>query len=197
LALEHAKFETESANQRLARANFKLQRLSQIDGLTGVANRRYFDRYFAREWRRAVRSSQTLSIIFADVDYFKAYNDHYGHQAGDDCLRKIAKALSTGVSRPADLLARYGGEEFVVVLPDTTLDGACHIAENMRVAVESLAIPHAESATAAHITLSLGVAAVAPDRETPPGSLIAAADKALYRAKKQGRNRVCVIPQRG
>ena len=197
LALEHAKFETESANQRLARANFKLQRLSQIDGLTGVANRRYFDRYFAREWRRAVRSSQTLSIIFADVDYFKAYNDHYGHQAGDDCLRKVAKALSTGVSRPADLLARYGGEEFVVVLPDTALDGACHIAENMRVAVESLAIPHAESATAAHITLSLGVAAVAPDREIPPESLIAAADKALYRAKKEGRNRVCVIPPRG
>ncbi len=168
-----------------------LKRISQVDGLTGIANRRYFDEYLNKEWRRALRSAQMLALIMMDVDHFKAYNDGYGHQAGDDCLRKMARALSAEVRRPADLLARYGGEEVVAVLPDTSLAGALLIAENIRLAVEAIAIPHAKSPTAPHVTLSLGVAAVVPTPATLPKLLIEAADKALYQAKAEGRNRIC------
>jgi diguanylate cyclase (GGDEF)-like protein/PAS domain S-box-containing protein len=190
--LEQTKLEMERINQRLTEANLELQQISQQDGLTGIANRRYFDEYLVREWRRASRSAQTLALILADVDHFKAYNDCYGHQAGDDCLRRIAAVLSAEVRRPADLLARYGGEELVAALPDTSLEGALLIAENMRIAVEMLAIPHAGSTTAPHVTLSLGVAAVVPTPDTLPMWLIGAADKALYQAKAKGRNRVYV-----
>jgi diguanylate cyclase (GGDEF)-like protein/PAS domain S-box-containing protein len=190
--LEQAKLEMERINQRLLEANRELQRISQQDGLTGIANRRYFDEYLVREWRRASRSAQTLALILADVDHFKAYNDCYGHQAGDDCLHRITEVLSAEVRRPADLLARYGGEEVVAALPDTSLEGALQIAENMRIAVEVLAIPHARSATAPHVTLSLGVAAVVPRPDILPRWLIGTADKALYQAKAEGRNRVCV-----
>jgi diguanylate cyclase (GGDEF)-like protein len=189
--LAQAKLEMERFNWRLTEANLKLQRISQLDGLTGIANRRYFDEYLNKEWRRALRGAQMLALIMTDVDHFKAYNDCYGHQAGDDCLRKMARALSAEVRRPADLLARYGGEELVAVLPDTSLEGALLIAENMRLAVEALAIPHAKSPTVSHVTLSLGVAAVVPTPATLPKLLIEAADKALYQAKAEGRNRVC------
>jgi diguanylate cyclase (GGDEF)-like protein/PAS domain S-box-containing protein len=189
--LEQAKLEVERMNQRLTAANLELQRISQQDGLTGIANRRYFDEYLAREWRRASRSVQTLALIMADVDHFKAYNDYYGHQAGDDCLYEIACVLSAEVRRPADLLARYGGEELVAVLPDTSLEGALLIAENMRLAVATLAIPHAKSPTAPYVTLSLGVAVLVALPDTLPKLLIEAADKALYQAKAEGRNRVC------
>jgi diguanylate cyclase (GGDEF)-like protein/PAS domain S-box-containing protein len=190
--LEQANQETERINTRLRAANAELEHISQSDGLTGVANRRYLDAYLDREWRSAARAGRTLSFIMIDIDFFKAYNDHYGHQDGDDCLKVVAGALNSALSRPHDLLARYGGEEFAVVLPDTPLAGALHIAENLRNAVEGLLIPQAKSATAEFVTVSLGVAAMVPDApESTPAVLIAAADRALYRAKALGRNRVC------
>ncbi len=192
LNLEQARQETENANQRLAQANQELKHLSQLDGLTGIANRRRFNEYLEQEWRRASRAPQPLALILGDVDHFKNYNDHYGHQAGDDCLSQVAQAMAGATSRTADLLARYGGEEFVAVLPGTTLEGATHIAERMRAAVEELKLPHATSTTADHITLSLGVAASTDTKHTDPGALLAAADAALYQAKEQGRNQVCV-----
>ncbi len=191
LELAQAKQGMEQINQRLLEANRELQRISQLDGLTGIANRRHFDVCLSREWRRALRNRQTLALILADVDHFKAYNDYYLHQAGDDCLRQIAQALDAAIRRPADLLARYGGEELAAVLPDTSLEGARLIAENMRLAIERLAIPHAKSPTAGHVTLSLGVAVVIPTPATKPTLLIKAADKALFQAKGEGRNRVC------
>jgi diguanylate cyclase (GGDEF)-like protein/PAS domain S-box-containing protein len=191
LNLQQAKVEAERANQQLIEMNQALQRLSQLDGLTGIANRRYFDEYLLREWRRAARNGYGLGLIMADVDYFKRYNDHYGHQSGDTCLRTIAGALGAEIHRPADLLVRYGGEELAVVLPDTLLEGALHLAEQMRMAVEALAIPHVLSSVARHVTLSLGVAVVKPTPLTEPQLLIRATDRALYRAKAQGRNRVC------
>jgi len=191
-ALEQSSQETERINTQLRAANSELERMSQSDGLTGVANRRYLDVYLEKEWRSAARAGRSLSFIMIDIDFFKAYNDHYGHQGGDDCLKEVAGALNSALSRPHDLLARYGGEEFAVVLPDTPLEGALHIAENLRGAVEGLLIPHAKSTIAEYLTVSLGVAAMVPDAlESIPAVLIAAADRALYRAKAQGRNRVC------
>lgn len=190
--LEQSSLETERINTQLRAANSELERISQSDGLTGVANRRHLDAYLDREWRSAARAGRPLSLIMIDIDHFKAYNDHYGHQGGDDCLKEVAGALISALGRPHDLLARYGGEEFAVVLPDTPLEGARHIAENLRGAVEGLHIPHVKSATSKYVTVSLGVAAMAPDaREAIPAVLVATADRALYRAKAQGRNRVC------
>ncbi|HUW50294.1 MAG TPA: diguanylate cyclase [Sulfuricella sp.] len=190
--LEHSSQETERINAQLRAANSELERISQSDGLTGVANRRHLDAYLEKEWRSAARAGRPLSLVMIDIDHFKAYNDHYGHQGGDDCLKEVAGALSFALGRPHDLLARYGGEEFAVVLPDTPLEGALHIAESLRSTVEDLHILHAESATSKYVTVSLGVAAMIPDvREAIPAVLVAAADHALYRAKAQGRNRVC------
>lgn len=190
--LEQSSQETERINTQLRAANSELERISQSDGLTGVANRRHFDAHLDQEWRSAARAGRPLSLIMIDIDHFKAYNDHYGHQGGDDCLMKVAGALKSALGRPHDLLARYGGEEFAAVLPDTPLEGALHIAENLRGAVEGLHISQVKSAYSKYVTVSLGVAAMVPDaRETIPAVLIAAADRALYRAKAQGRNRVC------
>jgi diguanylate cyclase (GGDEF)-like protein len=175
-------------------ANEKLERLSFLDGLTNIANRRRFDEFLQTEWRRGVRNGQPLSAIVVDIDSFKAYNDTYGHEAGDETLRKVAGALSATPNRPADLVARYGGEEFVIVLPGTDAAGARHLAERLRAGVERLAIPHATSATAPRVTISLGVATTVPRRDASPQSLIEAADRALYEAKHGGRNRVCVSP---
>lgn len=191
--LEQSSRETERINDQLRLANSELERISQSDGLTGIANRRRLDAYLDKEWHSAARANRPLSFIMIDIDHFKAYNDHYGHQGGDDCLKKVAGALQAALGRPHDFLARYGGEEFAVVLPDTPLSGALHIAENLRSAVEAMNLPHAASATAKQVTVSLGVVAMTPDvREAIPAVLIAAADKALYQAKAQGRNRVCV-----
>lgn len=165
-----------------------LARLNYIDPLTGIANRRAFDEYFHREWRRASRSSTTLSAILIDIDQFKLYNDNYGHIPGDDCLRNVAKAISGTLQRPADLAARYGGEEFVCLLPDTDSNGACLIAEKVRANVAALAIPHAHSSVAAHVTISAGVATIHPSQTAPAASLIEAADRMLYQAKQEGRN---------
>lgn len=180
-----------SESQRnLEQTNSELRRLYSLDGLTGIANRRYFDEVFEREWRRLARDRADLSLILLDIDAFKGFNDTYGHQAGDDCLRQVAKCIAEAPRRPADLAARYGGEEFAVILPGTHAAGAARVAETMREQVESLAIAHAASPAAAHVTVSAGCATRIPDSLIPPSALVAAADRALYAAKHGGRNRV-------
>lgn len=173
----------------LEKKNSELQRLSCLDGLTGISNRRRFDEYLAQEWLRVARSGEPLSLIMVDIDHFKAYNDHYGHQGGDDCLRRVARSLDAALQRPSDLATRYGGEEFAIVLPDTDLDGAALIAEKLRAGVEALGVPHAHSNTADHVTISLGVASIVPREGGLPATLVTLADEALYQAKHAGRNR--------
>ena len=177
----------------LASANRELEKLSRQDGLTGIANRRYFDSYLVTEVRRGARERQPLSLILSDVDHFKAFNDCYGHQAGDDCLRRVAAALSSAGRRPADLAARYGGEEFAMVLPGTALEGAVDVAQAVSRVIESLGIPHARSAVNAKVTLSQGIVSLTPEKETSSEDLIQRADQALYLAKQQGRNRYVVF----
>lgn len=176
----------------LREANDELFRLATTDALTGIANRRSFDECLDREWKRMLREKTPLSLILCDIDFFKNYNDRYGHPAGDACLRAVGQALRSCVVRPGDMVARYGGEEFVLVLPDTPMSGALHIAEQIQTAIRKLAIPHADSAIDPLVTLSLGVALGLPLPETHAVDLLAAADAALYRAKQQGRNRVVV-----
>ncbi len=169
--------------------NAELERLSSQDGLTGIANRRRFDEFVTKEWMRGAREGQTLSLILIDIDHFKPYNDNYGHQGGDDCLRKVAAALASAVRRSGDLVARYGGEEFVVVMPGTDAEGAANIADSLRAKIEALNLPHEFSGTADHITISLGVATMVPEADKKAEDLIEAADRALYEAKESGRNR--------
>jgi diguanylate cyclase (GGDEF)-like protein len=176
---------------KLADANLELERLSSLDGLTGLTNRRRFDELYVHEWKRAIRVGSNLSAVLIDIDHFKAYNDRYGHPAGDECLRRVASALRETAARPGDSVARYGGEEFVAVLADTDPAGARALAERMRAAIEKLHLEHGASPTAAHVTLSLGVATMTPDDASIPSALLSAADEALYEAKKGGRNRAC------
>mgnify|MGYP000924458757 FL=1 len=176
--------------RELDTANQELKRLSASDGLTGIANRRFFDEHLSREWRRARRGSGEIAILMCDVDHFKAYNDTYGHQAGDDCLRQVAHKIRDSMERAADLAARYGGEEFVVLLPDTPIAGAHIVAEKLRQTIHALNLPHTGSAHQ-HVTLSIGIAAMAAGDQNTQQTLIEAADRALYRAKHAGRNLVC------
>ncbi|NJM57487.1 MAG: diguanylate cyclase [Synechococcales cyanobacterium RU_4_20] len=178
----------------LERANRKLHRLAHLDGLTQVANRRWFDEYLQEQWHRLAQDSQPLSLLIADVDYFKGYNDRYGHQAGDECLKQFAQVLKAIAARPEDLVARYGGEEFVILLPKTPLEGACRLAEKSLAALRQLCLPHATSEVADRVTMSLGVSWLIPQPEVPLKSLVEMADRALYRAKQQGRDRYCVYP---
>lgn len=164
--------------------------LAFVDGLTGVRNRRYFDEQLSIEVARAVRSGQAVSLILMDVDSFKRFNDYYGHQAGDDCLRKLAHAFQSCLKRPAELVARYGGEEFVCLLPDTDAAGAMHVAESLRMAVMVCEIAHAQSITHTCVTVSLGVATLQPAQPVTAAELLKLADQRLYMAKDQGRNRV-------
>ncbi|MFH1177654.1 MAG: two-component regulator propeller domain-containing protein [Acidobacteriota bacterium] len=186
----------EAKKVQLEQANAMLTRLSFLDGLTAVANRRHFDEAFELEWRRASRSGASIALIIMDIDDFKAYNDELGHPQGDDCLRQVAGALAAGLNRAGDLLARYGGEEFVALLPGETAERAAEVAEKLRVLVGALALPHPRSRAASVVTLSLGVAAALPSELEGPGDLLAAADAALYRAKKAGRNRSLVAARR-
>lgn len=172
----------------LKRSRDALEHMARLDGLTGLVNRRTFDDMLAREWRRLARVSHPLAVIMMDVDHFKQYNDTYGHGGGDECLRQVAKAAAGALQRPADVVARYGGEEFVALLPDTTLDGALMVAEAIRAAVISLAIPHGGSKVASQVTLSLGAACTVPQPEGKPEALLEAADQELYAAKSGGRN---------
>ena len=165
-----------------------LENMSYIDGLTGIPNRRRFDEYLESTWNLAVRASMSISLIMMDIDLFKQYNDNYGHQGGDTCLAQIAHALSKVIVRKTDLLARYGGEEFVCVLPNTDLDSAFIIAEKLRLAVESLSIPHARSSVGEFVTISVGVATMFPGKNLHNTELISAADRALFISKKSGRN---------
>ena len=176
----------------LEKKNSELQRLSCLDGLTGIANRRRFDEYLEQEWLRAARDGRRLALILIDIDHFKAYNDNYGHQGGDACLKQVARTLDGELKRAADVAARYGGEEFVVVLPDTDSQGAGVIAEKLRGAIEALHIEHTHSKTALHVTISLGVASTVPREGGIPAALIEMADEALYKAKESGRNKVCL-----
>jgi diguanylate cyclase (GGDEF)-like protein len=169
-----------------------LRARSYVDGLTGIANRRYFDVALDRELRRAQRMKGQVALLLVDIDSFKAYNDHFGHQQGDTCLTTVAQALASRLKRPADVAARYGGEEFAAILPDTSLDQAALLANAIREHVASLALPHASSAHWPVVTLSIGVAAFDSERLKDPAPLIEAADKALYAAKHGGRNRVVV-----
>ncbi|GBF32734.1 two-component response regulator [Desulfocucumis palustris] len=177
----------ELQKDKLAASNKMFKRLSYLDSLTNIPNRRYFDEFFSREWKRAVRQRELLSLIMVDIDQFKMFNDTYGHQAGDDILVQVATALSNIVKRPGDLVARYGGEEFSAILPDTDIAGARRIAGRMRQVVEELNISHPRTPTG-HLTISLGVACVRPCSGELPENIIEAADKALYRAKKAGGN---------
>ncbi|HEU0264990.1 MAG TPA: diguanylate cyclase [Geobacterales bacterium] len=176
--------------RQLAEANDKLRCLSSQDMLTGLANRRCLDDFLDREWKRAVREIRPVAVIMIDIDCFKAYNDAYGHQAGDECLQKVAREISCVVRRPGDLVARYGGEEFIAILPDTDLQGAVAVAETMRSRVERLEIKHKASRTGDHLTISLGVVQTSAQADLSFDALIGAADRALYLAKREGRNRI-------
>ena len=169
-----------------------LRARSYVDGLTGIANRRYFDVALDRELRRAQRAKGNLALLIIDIDSFKPYNDYFGHQQGDACITTVAQALAAKLKRPADVAARYGGEEFAAILPDTTLEQAHLHANAIREHIAALNLAHAPAAHWPMVTLSIGVAAIAQGRAIEPGALIEAADKALYAAKKGGRNRVVV-----
>ncbi len=173
----------------------QLLQLSAEDGLTGVANRCRFDEALLEEWRRALRHQSPLSLVLIDIDHFKAFNDNYGHQRGDRCLKHVAHTLGKTLRRASDLLARYGGEEFVVILPDSHAMGAAIVAEYLRADIVKLGMPHAHSETADCVTISLGVSTMIPVRDDTPETLIAAADKALYQAKAAGRNQVVVAEE--
>jgi two-component system, cell cycle response regulator len=170
--------------------NKKLQQLAILDGLTGVANRRYFDLVLDNEWQRLARERQPLSLILCDIDYFKAYNDTYGHPQGDRCLQKIAKILQKSIRRPADLVARYGGEEFAVILPNTDFNGAFFVANQIQELLAQKQLPHCKSNISKYITCSIGITTQIPESSQQGTIAVESADRALYQAKKQGRDRI-------
>jgi len=190
ISFETLEYQVQKRTEELTIANERLQTLATIDGLTQIANRRCFDDYLSVEWQRHQRGKQPLGLILIDIDYFKKYNDIYGHQQGDECLVKVAQTIGKNIRRPADLAARYGGEEFAVILPNTDLKGTLTVAESIRKAVLDLAIPHQTSGVCDRVTLSLGIASQIPTAETSIKDLIFHTDQALYTAKKQGRNQV-------
>jgi diguanylate cyclase (GGDEF)-like protein len=178
------------ANEKLKRANLELHRISSYDALTAVPNRRRFDEVLAHEWRWATRTGRPLTLMLADLDHFKALNDSHGHLRGDECLKLVAQALADGLMRPADFVARYGGEEFAMILPDLDAEQARVYAEALRTRVEALRLAHGSSQVSDHVTLSIGVASLVAARNILSSQLVAAADAALYEAKRAGRNRV-------
>jgi two-component system chemotaxis family response regulator WspR len=178
------------SQQQLLDTNLVLQRLMNSDGLTGLSNRRHFDEYLELEWRRSLRDQTQLSLLMIDVDYFKSYNDSFGHVEGDEALRKVATAIREACARPSDLPARYGGEEFVLVLPNTSPGGARLLAEKLRQTVAALKIPHNTPAEGSSLTISIGLATMVPQAGSDCRLLISAADRGLYLAKNNGRNQV-------
>ncbi len=167
-----------------------LSQMSYVDGLTGIANRRRFNEAIENEWKRAARSKTPLALIILDLDFFKPYNDNYGHSAGDQCLVQVARGLSEVVNRPGDLAARYGGEEFAVLLPETDISGAVNVACRIQDNIEALGLVHGFSSVSALVTASIGAAGMVPDHGLSYNELVEAADQQLYAAKKEGRNRV-------
>jgi diguanylate cyclase (GGDEF)-like protein len=174
----------------LEKANIELKRLSNKDWLTGLYNRRYFDNTLQNEISRISRIGMTISVLMCDIDYFKNYNDTYGHLAGDDCIRSVANTVQSQCKRTSDVVARYGGEEFGIILPYTESSAAVAIAESIRLGVQQQEIPHTTSLVKEVVTVSIGIASLIPDRHTTPSIIIALADKALYESKHGGRNRV-------
>jgi diguanylate cyclase (GGDEF)-like protein/PAS domain S-box-containing protein len=183
-----------AAEEQLVAANEQLRALSEADPLTGIANRRRFDRMLDLEFKRCQRSDSRVSVLFIDIDKFKFFNDTYGHSAGDDCIRQVAEAIASCLKRPADLVARYGGEEFAVLLPETSSGNAETVAEKIRQSVADLSIAH-QGSPLGNVTISVGVAGGKCDGRTSPASMLAAADGALYVAKEHGRNRVCTAAE--
>lgn len=179
-----------ASQQQLLEMNLELRRLSNLDGLTGLANRRYFDEYLGAEWQRAMREQRDIALMMVDVDHFKRYNDTYGHLAGDGALKQVAQALQGAADRSTDLAARYGGEEFSLVMPNTSLGGARLIGEKLRRAVAALAVEHKASTTGDILSVSIGAATMVPQQGTTFTALVDAADRNLYAAKHQGRNQV-------
>ena len=182
--------ELQAAMEELANANQRLQALSTQDGLTGIRNRRYFDEKLEREWQRSLRNQESLALLLIDIDFFKAFNDKHGHLAGDECLKLVAQVIERSLTRPSDSVARYGGEEFAVILPETDIDGAVHVAETIRRAVEQKGV-EVDNETL-HVTVSIGAAAQTPLPHQEQQMLIAVADQSLYLAKSAGRNRTHV-----
>ncbi|RQH19353.1 diguanylate cyclase [Okeania hirsuta] len=177
---------------RLEKLNQELKEIAYVDGLTGICNRRHFEEKLDQEWKRLTRDHASMSIIMVDIDYFKPYNDTYGHQQGDKCLQQVAQTISAAVKRPGDFVARYGGEEFVVVLPNTPIEGALKVAEKIITQIEALKIPHTASTVSKWVTSSLGVANSHCSTDSNPQILLEAADMALYNAKNTGRNQVYI-----
>ncbi len=182
--------ERKETEEELFRMHKEFEELSYKDGLTGIANRRMFDMIFEREWANARRAQQPLSLIMLDIDYFKEYNDHYGHIAGDYCLKHVGQVLKAAAVRPRDFIARYGGEEFVVVLPETTAESANNVAERCRALIYEEQIPHENSRINDVLTISLGVGTVIPSQDDEPIEFIETVDKRLYQAKQKGRNSI-------
>jgi len=178
----------------LQEANRKLELMANLDGLTQIANRRRFDDYLSSEWQRHQREQNSLALILIDIDYFKRYNDRYGHQGGDDCLVRVAQAIAQVPQRPTDLVARYGGEEFVVILSNTDMQGALKVARAIQEAIASLAIIHENSDVSDYVTLSMGFVSLIPTLDLSPEVLISYADKSLYLAKEKGRNQAIGYP---
>ena len=191
LELCDARKQLEKQNQELKAKSDLLEEIVNLDSLTGISNRRHFDKVLEVEWGRALRNNTQISVIVADIDYFKKFNDCYGHVKGDVCLRSVAQCLSSLLQRPTDIVARYGGEEFVAILPETDMRGAALLAENWRTGVAGLCIPHADSAVADHVTISVGYATMAPTRDQVSYYLVGVADEMLYQSKEMGRNLVC------
>lgn len=194
IELELAYRRLEDAYKDLEIAKNKLELMNRQDGLTGIANRSYFDITLEREWKACARSREIFSLIMFDIDCFKQFNDTYGHLAGDECLRQVAQTSAKIVQRPRDIVARYGGEEFAVILPDTPSTGAVTVAERLRESIVALAIPHRRSSVVNPpvVTISVGVTSLVAEVDRPPSELVSIADKALYEAKRQGRNCVKV-----
>jgi len=190
--LEKAKIELEEANQTLIVKNYQLKELAMLDGLTHIPNRRLFDEMFEKKYKDTLRSKKTLAVLMIDVDHFKAYNDHYGHAAGDQCLIEVASILKSSLKRPTDFIARYGGEEFIVLLKDIDQNGIEKVGRTLLKNVENLAIVHEHSSVSQHVTISIGIACKKGNSFIRKEELLKQSDEALYSAKANGRNQMYV-----
>ncbi len=185
----------ENRTADLRKANAALELLSQTDGLTALHNRRYFDLQLEKEWKRLCREQLPISLIMCDIDFFKTYNDTYGHSAGDTCLRTVAQTLGNSIKRPADRAFRYGGEEFVILLPGTDSKGALAVADRIKTQIEQLGIDHTASLVKPIVSMSFGIATMIPDQIHKPVEILLLADKSLYRSKNEGRDRISMHKQ--